>query len=331
MAVDKRFSISVVIPNYNGKHLLEANLPSVVQALEDIKTEYEIIVVDDASSDSSVIFIQRNYPDIKLLVNEVNKGFSPTVNKGMFEAKYDLVLALNSDVKLTVDYFKAQLKYFEKSDTFGVMGKIVDHSGKHVQDAAKLPKVSFKGIKGTYNYIPEALPATIWLPSFFLSGANALMDRKKMLELNGFDEIFAPFYFEDADLGIRAWRAGWKCYFEPEAVCMHELSSTIGKLKSEKVKTIIERNRIVFNYLHLTGTQLFFYKCWLVLRTYGRLLAGNTTAYNAMRLVRSNFDSIEHSRRALQKLQRKNGFYYSVEYVEVEILKEIEGIRYRIF
>lgn len=329
MAEGEKFSISVVIPNYNGKHLLEANLPSVLVALQSIQVEYEIIVVDDASSDSSVEFIQQDYQEVKLIVNDQNKGFSPTVNKGIFAAKYDLVLALNSDVRLSMDYFKEQLKYFEKADTFGVMGKIVDHSGKQLQDAAKFPKVSFKGIKGSYNYIPDVLPVSTWLPSFFLSGANALMDRKKFIELNGFDEIFAPFYYEDADLGIRAWRVGWKCYFEPEAVCMHELSSTISKLKSEKVKTIIERNRIQFNCLHLAGIQLFFFKCWCWLRCLGRILKGDTVSYKAMKLVDNT--AIERSHEALLQLQQKNKVYNSIGEVEHLILKSIEIISYRVF
>ncbi|MFY9308001.1 MAG: glycosyltransferase [Bacteroidia bacterium] len=328
MASDKR-SISVVIPNYNGKHLLEANLPSVIAALQAIQTEHEIIVVDDASSDGSVKFLQKDFPQVKLLVHEYNKGFAPTMNKGIFEARYDLVLALNSDVALSADYFKEQLKYFGKTDTFGVMGRIVDHSGTQLQDAAKLPKVSFKGIKGTYNYIPEALPVPTWLPSFFLSGANALMDRKKLLELNGFDEIYAPFYFEDADLGIRAWRVGWKCYFEPASVCMHELSSTISKLKSQKVKTIIERNRIQFNYLHLSGTQLFLFKRWCWLRSVGRLLKGDITSYKALQLV--DKADLERSKLALRQLQQKNNVFNSIGDVERLILKSISAIPYRIF
>lgn len=329
MTTAKRFSISVVIPNYNGKHLLKANLPSVLAAVKNVQTLYEIIVVDDASTDGSVEFMQQHYPDLTLLVNENNRGFSPTVNKGIFQSKYDLVLALNSDVELSSDYFNEQLKYFEKEDTFGVMGKIVDHSGKQLQDAAKLPKVSFKGIKGSYNYIPEALPVSTWLPSFFLSGANALMDRKKLIELNGFDEIFAPFYFEDADLGIRAWRVGWKCYFEPASVCMHELSSTISKLKSQKVRTIIERNRIQFNYLHLSGTQLFLFKCWCWLRSIGRLLKGNSASYKAMKLTDKAV--VERSKLALQRLQQKNKVFNSIGDVERLILKSISHIPHRTF
>ncbi|MGB3947368.1 MAG: glycosyltransferase family 2 protein [Bacteroidia bacterium] len=325
------FSISVVIPNYNGKHLLEANIPSVLEALSFIKAENEIIVVDDASTDSSVEFMKQHYPNIQLIVNASNQGFSPTINKGIFAAQHQLVLCLNSDVQLSADYFIHQLKYFEKTDTFGVIGKIIDQTDKHLQDAGKYPKMSFKGIKGSYNYIPKSLPTEIWLPTFFLSGANALIDRKKLMELGGFNELFAPFYFEDADLGVRAWRIGYKCYFEPQAVCMHALSSTIKKLQSEKVKTIIERNRILFNYLHLEGFTLKLFKCWLFMRCYSRLIIGNSTIYNAIKSVRNKEKELEKSQRALEELQKKHNKYYSVKNIESTIYKSIEGIAYQIF
>lgn len=331
MGTDKTYSISVVIPNYNGKHLLEDNLPSVVAALKHIQCGYEIIVVDDASVDESVAFMKQKYPDITLLVNELNKGFSPTINRGIFEAKYDLVLALNSDVKLTPDYFEEQLKYFGEHDTFGVMGKIIDHAGTQLQDGAKYPKTSIKGIKATFNYIPDVLPVSVWLPSFFLSGANALMDRKKLIQLGGFDELFAPFYFEDADLGLRAWRVGWRCYFEPNAVCMHATSSTISRLKSEKVKTIIERNRIFFNYLHLDGSKLFLYKLWIRIRAFGRLISGNTTSFRALQLVNNNEAAVKASRNTLRMLQKKNQKTLTVGEVESVILKQIEALPYRVF
>jgi len=324
-------SISVVIPNYNGKQLLEANLPSVYAALIFFKDTSEIIIIDDASSDDSVIFIRQHYPDIKLLTNEINKGFSPTVNKGIFASKNELILVLNSDVQLKPDYFNEQLKYFSAADTFGVMGKIIDFRSPNIQDGAKFPKISFKGIKTTYNYIPLKETPETWLPSFFLSGANALIDKEKLWALGGFDEIYAPYYYEDADLGIRAWRAGWKCYFEPRSICMHAASSTIGKLKSEKVKIIIERNRILFNQLHLSGRQLRFFKFWLLLRCFLKLLKGNSTIYNAIKLFNKNLVLMEHSRIALRELQKKNNVNYSAYDIEQIILKEIKSISYRIF
>lgn len=324
-------SISVVIPNYNGKHLLELNLPSVFKALKFSNLSYEVIVIDDASIDDSVSFVQQHYPEIILLKNEVNKGFSPTINKGIFAAEQDLVLALNSDVQLTENYFVEQLKYFEEPDTFGVMGHITDPDSPRVQDSGKFPSISFKGIKTTYNYIPLAKTTEIWLPSFFLSGANALMDRNKLMELKGFDELFAPYYYEDADLGIRAWRAGWCCYVEPKSVCMHSISSTIGKVKPEKVKIIAERNRIILNHLHLPETQLRFFKVWLWLRCISKLFTGNLIIYKAIKLFRNNLPRLEQSRQELQTLQAKNKVNYSVIDVENKILKKIEKMEYRIF
>jgi GT2 family glycosyltransferase len=324
-------SISVVIPNYNGKHLLEANLPSVFLALKFAQINYEVIVIDDASTDDSLLFIQQQYPDIKLLVNELNKGFSPTINKGIFAAQYELILALNSDVKLSENYFIDQLKYFEDSDTFGVMGKIVGLDGSGIQDGAKYPKTGFKGIKTTINYIPVTEDQEIWLPSFFLSGANALMNREKLWQLGGFDEIYAPYYYEDADLGIRAWRVGWKCYFEPRSICMHAISSTIGKLKSEKVKIIIERNRIILNHLHLMGGKLRFFKCWLWIRCFSKLIKGNSTIYKAIQLFQKELPLLDKSRQHILQLQTKNKIIYTVYDTERFILKKIRSIKYRVF
>jgi GT2 family glycosyltransferase len=324
-------SISVVIPNYNGKHLLEANLPSVFAALNFIQSDYEIIVIDDASTDDSILFIQQQYPTIKLLINKSNKGFSPTINKGIFAAQYDLILALNSDVQLTPNYFVAQLKYFDNPETFGVMGKIVGITDSQIQDGAKYPIVNFKGIKTTYNYIPTEENSEIMLPSFFLSGANALMNKEKLLLLGGFDELYAPYYYEDADLGIRAWRVGWKCYFEPQSICMHATSSTISKLKPQKVKVIIERNRIIFNSLHLMGWHLRFFKCWLWVRCFTKLIKGNTIIYKGIQLFRKDLASVEKSRQTLLELQIKNHKHYSVYDTEEFILKKIKSMKYRIF
>ncbi len=324
-------SVSVVIPNYNGKHLLKNNIPSVYAALEFAQLKYEIIVVDDASADDSISFIQQKYPEIKLLKNEVNKGFSPTINKGIFAAQYELVLALNSDVTLTKAYFIEQLKYFEAPDTFGVMGHIIDHNSAKIQDSGKFPAISFNGIKTTYNYIPATDVKDTWLPSFFLSGANALMDRNKLMQLNGFDEIYAPYYYEDADLGIRAWKVGWCCYVEPTAICMHATSSTISKAKPDKVKIIAERNRIILNHLHLPNHFLRLFNYKLVLRCAFKMLLGNLIAYKAIKLFNKNLPSLKQSQQALQQLQTKNKVNYSVIDIEEKIVKKIKDIEYTIF
>ena len=83
-------SISVILPNFNGRGLLEKNIPSLFEALGDI--DNEIIVIDDCSSDDSVQFLKETYPAIKVIRNEINLGFSATCNKGIKAAKLNLFM-----------------------------------------------------------------------------------------------------------------------------------------------------------------------------------------------------------------------------------------------
>lgn len=263
-------SVSVVIPNYNGKQLLEQNLPSVYEALKHDVPDYEIIVIDDCSSDDSISFLKEWYPEIKLIVNAKNQGFSPTINKGILSAEKDLIFILNNDVKLTAAYFSPQFRYFDREDTFGVMGKIIGTGGE-TQDTAKFPECKGMKIKGSTNYeLAEASTGEEWLPSFMLSGANALIDRRKIQLLGGFNEIYAPFYWEDVDLSIRAWRLGWKCYYEAQSVCIHPTSTTIGKFfKKKQVSIISDRNKFILHCIHLTDKLRRMYRLKLFFKFLG--------------------------------------------------------------
>lgn len=248
-----QYSISVVIPNYNGKHLLEQYLPSVLAALKQANTDYEIIISDDASVDDSVRFINDNYPEIKIISSEINRGFSHTINSGMQIAEKTLVLLLNSDIKLKENYFQDQWKYFQDPATFGVMGSIWSEDGKRLMDAAKYPVWKGGQLRTTINCKPKNKSTS---PCFtlFLSGANALVDRKKLIKLQGMDVRYSPYYMEDVDLSVRAWRMGWKCYYEPEAVCYHKLSETIANHNSKKqVNYISKRNKFILHDTHLEG------------------------------------------------------------------------------
>jgi GT2 family glycosyltransferase len=262
--MDIKKSVSIVIPNYNGKHLLREYLPFAIAAIENAGTSYEIIIVDDCSTDDSVAFIKDNFHQVRLIENHQNRGFSHTCNCGIEEAQYELIFLLNSDVKLTADYFEHQWKYFSQSDTFGVMGRIIDMEGDHIQDAARMPK--FNGLKlktGCFYYSDNAADR---LYTMYLSGANALIDAAKLKELGGFDEIFSPFYSEDMELSIRAWRLNWKCYYEHRAVCRHRLSATTKNYKTPQwVKRVYFRNRFYFHVIHFNAFASFAYYCQIIL------------------------------------------------------------------
>ncbi len=154
--MEVRKSISVIIPNYNGRHLLQAYLPYTYEAIKKAGTIYEVIIVDDCSTDGSVEFIRAAYPQVNLVVNPENKGFSYACNRGIEIAKCELILLLNSDVKLMPDYFEHQWKFFLRWDTFGVMGRIIDMEGDHIQDAARIPKFNGLQLKTDYFYYTKS-------------------------------------------------------------------------------------------------------------------------------------------------------------------------------
>ena len=172
--------ISVIIPNYNGRHLLAEIIPPLYDALRQTGIPHEIIISDDKSADDSVTYIRTSFPEIKVLESDKNSGFSPSINKGIFMAEYDLVLLLNSDVKLTANYFENLLPYFNMEDTFGVMGRIIGWDDDNIQDGGKYPAYQGAKIKTSGNYFPIDAAENRKLYSMYLSGANALVSREKL-------------------------------------------------------------------------------------------------------------------------------------------------------
>jgi GT2 family glycosyltransferase len=313
------YSISVVIPNYNGKNLLEENIPFVISALKTSQiSDYEIIVSDDNSVDDSVIFIKNTYPFIKLIENKQNKGFAGNTNIGILAATKDLVFILNSDVQLTNGYFLHLLPLFDKPDTFGVMGKIIGLNSDDIQDGAKYPGYSFGDIKGTGNYI-HCNKTT--LDSLFMSGANSLVDRNKILEIGCFNEIYNPYYWEDVDLGIRARKLGYKIYYESRSICRHPNATTIKKEPSNKVRIISKRNKMFLHYLHLDGVEFYYFLFKITLKSISRLITGDKYYLKSYFLFISSFPELRIIKRKFKNLQTIKNSDKKMR----EIIKEIKN------
>lgn len=315
----------MVLPNFNGRNLLEAFLPYTFQALENSGVPYEFLIVDDCSTDDSREFIAANYPQIKFLENPANRGFSYSCNRGIQEAKNPIVFLINSDIKLSPDYFEGQLEYFEDSETFGVMGKILNQDGSKVEIGAKIPRRMGKYLKTDLQYLPCTNSKTA--PTLFLSGANALIDRNKLLELGGFDELYSPFYSEDLDLGIRAWRMGWKCYFHEQSTCYHLGSATMkSQVQKEWVKTVYFRNRMLFHAIHLDSKELLLWKTQtILLDVLPKLLMGKTWIWNSFQAFSRLESKISDSRERLNIQLQKNPKSRSLREVETEICRQLNS------
>lgn len=252
-------AVSIILPNYNGRHLLESNLPSIVNAAERNGAPYEIIVVDDQSSDDSVEFLSQHYPQVRILRNEVNLGFSATCNRGIKAAQHPYLCVTNTDVTFTPDYFQKALPHFEDSSLFAVKGPILNYQDSiaSVVNTETTSLLYYKRGFLRFNQRIEPRPESFTGEidgQFVLLGCCFVCDRQKMGTLAGFDEIYSPFYWEDADLAIRALRSGYRLVYEAACPVYHQTSSTIGTYRSNtKRRLISNRNKFIFTWRHLRG------------------------------------------------------------------------------
>ena len=263
-----RKSISVVIPTFNGAHLLREYLPSTLQILEEsaIVGGYEVIVADDCSSDETIDFLESlQNSHLSWIRSERNLGFAKNINRGIVKSRMELTLLLNNDILLSSDFFEQTIPYFSDENLFGISCEIRDLSGTHIQEGAK--KLVYKHGEIRYADVSHEESANDETThTLYLCGGVALIDTRKLKELDGFTELFSPFYFEDFDLSLRAWRKGWKCIYTNNTHCNHCHSATIGLLPQKKVEVIFLRNRILLNFLHKSRIETFFYLAKLRLK-----------------------------------------------------------------
>ena len=313
-------SVSVIIPNYNGQQLLAQFLPFTIQALKNAAIDYEIIIIDDASVDHSVLFLKKNYPEIIVIENKKNSGFSATCNVGIAKASKTLLLILNSDIKLSANYFENQWQCFEEDDTFGVMGRMIENNA---YDAPRLSgRAGFKYVQNkTYSVADEKFP----VPTLFLSGANALVCSKKMKQIGGFDEIFSPFYYEDTDLSLRACRLGWKCYYSFQSTCDHLGSSTVKSNHHKKcVKITYYRNRFILHGIHLTKAQFQWFKLQtLCLSVIPKILIGKFWIWKSFSDLKNYNEAIENSKFKLEEQAKISGNLFSLFALRPRLLAQI--------
>lgn len=299
-------------------------LPALFTELALTHLPYEVIISDDCSTDNSVSFLQKEYPAIKLIVSEINRGFSITINKGIFETQYEYVLLLNSDVKLAANYFAPLFRYFENEDCFGVMGRIIGWDDDGIQDGGKYPSFNLLKIKTSGNYLPTAPTKNDLFPSMYLSGANAFVNRSKLIELNGFNEIFSPFYVEDFELSVRAWRLGYKCYYEHFAVARHKISVTIKSKNSKQfVRTIYYRNKMFLHAIHLQKATFYFWFVQNFLEVLFQTLIGKIYYLKAFQLFIKEKNKWSKSRNEFEVLCNKKKKWFSIKSIMNEITDQL--------
>ncbi len=240
--------ISIVIPNYNGLHLLEKNLPKVFDAVDNLKNNIsEVVIVDNGSVDDSVLYLNSNYKGrFKLIRHSKNRGFSTAINVGVRATHGDLVLLLNNDVSPEADFLVEAQKLFTDDNLFGV--------SLHERGYGPLRAVFNNGIIDIGNPKPESNNNEL---TFYVSGAAGLFRKKIWQELGGMDErLLSPFYWEDIDICYRALKRGYTNMWCPDGKVIHNHESTSSKMPKKYVSRIKERNQLLMLWKNIHSKAL---------------------------------------------------------------------------
>ncbi len=250
--------IEIVIPNFNGSHLIQKNLPDVLESVRGYT--HRVTIVDDASTNTDFKKLEEyvqsfsSKENIHLIRQKKNRGFAGTVNNAALASTAEFLIFLNSDVAPTKNFLKSPLQQFEQNpQLFGVgcMDQSIEHGnvilrGRGIGRFERGFLIHSKGAVDKAN--------TLWI-----SGGSCIVRTTLFQRLGGFDAIYSPFYWEDIDLSYRAVKSGYSLLFDQNSVVEHRHEE--GAIKSHftdyAIKTIAYRNQILFMWKNITDAAIW--------------------------------------------------------------------------
>ncbi|MBL7739904.1 MAG: glycosyltransferase family 2 protein [Chitinophagaceae bacterium] len=256
-------SIAIVLLNFNGKELLERNLPYIIQTSYPNK---KIIVIDNASSDGSAAFLQSHYPGIQLIQLPANKGYAGGYNEGLQHVTADYFILLNTDVEVTHGFIEPLVHLLSDKPEAGIcQPKIISLENRHQFEYAGaaggfMDKYGYTFARGRildtsekdngqYNDVREI---------FWASGACFMIKASLFRELNGFYDYFFM-YAEEVDLCWRARLAGQKIVCCPSSVVFHKETDDFASQSPARIYYVF-RNNLIMLLRNLT----LYDKMWII-------------------------------------------------------------------
>ncbi len=242
-------NISVIIPNWNGKKYLKDCLDSIKK--NTIYKNYNIIIVDNGSTDGSQDFIEKMYPFVQLIKRTENGCISKSLNLGIkisFQKnKSNYAYLLNSDVKMKKGWLSEVVRVAENDEKIGIVGsKQLTFDGMPTMSAGWVKAFRIKYYYGSKN------KEVGWV-----SGAGMLIKKEVFDSIGMFDESYSPAYYEETDFEKRALLAGFKIIHCPYSVFLHKGGATSKKLNTTgDFLFSFYRNRI--RYFFKYHSKLFF-------------------------------------------------------------------------
>ncbi len=258
--------LSIIIVNYNVKEFIQNLLHSIVKAAAGI--QYEVIIIDNASDDGSVEFIKEKFPEVKLIVNSVNRGFSKANNQGLLIAKGEYLLLLNPDTLVREDTFQNMIHFFKSTPEAGLAGcKILNPDGS-LQLACRRsfpgPWTSFCKVSGLGSFFPNNRIFARYNLTYLdenqtyevdaVSGSFMMLKREVYEKIGGLDEQFFM-YGEDLDLCYRVQKSGYKVFYVHFTQIIHYKGESTKRSGIDETKIFYEAMNL-FVKKHLSSSIL---------------------------------------------------------------------------
>ncbi len=289
--------INIVILNYNGKNLLEKYLPSVLEAAKNSAHACRVSIVDNRSIDDSLDFIRQNYKEVNVYEAKENKVLC-SYNDYLDIIDDDIVIFLNNDIKVDSHFVDPLIGYFDDAHVLFVAPKELSLEKKY---QGNLNRLIFR----LGMFFAKVEKNNIDKPNYNIFVQGGAFDRKKFLDLGGYDNMYLPGIVEDLDLCYRGWKHGWKGIYEPRSFYYHEGSTTFNERYGKEMKTVIaHRNMFLFFWKNVTSTKMLIMHIifipvlltlnllrgkWLFIRGFFRALGMLNIAIKKRAVVKSQF------------------------------------------
>ena len=262
--------ISVIIVQYNNSRLTHTAIESFIK---HHTCNYEIILVDNGSTEQNAVEFTKDIPNIKLICLDKNLGFGKANNLAAQKSLGDILLFLNNDTVITSEFLSKIETEFNKDSSIGIIGpKLYNPDGSLQLSYGNLPSVFVefadklfyalvdKKNKLVLNYLKKKYlkkEFTGWV-----TGAALSITKKLFLELNGFDESFFM-YFEDKDLCKRVNDSGKKVVFSPESSLIHLRGASLNEPNKEFLDRKYRESQLIYYKKHKSKFEQILLKAYL--------------------------------------------------------------------
>lgn len=290
-----KFLVTVIIPSWNGRHLLKTCLSSIQkQTLKD----FEVIVVDNGSSDGSIDYIEKNFSKVRVIKLEKNYGFAKAINFGIKEAKGDFIVLINNDTEVGRQCLHYLVQAAKQHPEVGFVAAkmlnyyqrdVIDSAGDYLDEVGHANNIGLGKKDGPIFDQPGYV--------FLATGGGGLFKRKVFDRVGLFDENYFA-YFEDVDLCLRAQFQGIKGWYEPKAIIYH-----IHKATSSKNLDLLE----YLQFRNMTQTIIKNFPSSILLKK-----------WRWLKIILVHFNTIFY--------QLRNGFFWSPFFADLWILFHIQEL-----